>query len=172
MTIYSAQYLALQERMRKVTALAKQGRLLKCVSGPGLYEHLGMAKGAGAMRDQMMEFYRSIDTGQLYYRTPLDFKERMQFLPFTAQEATMNVVTQITTDNMSAYNAVEIQGLDAGGWITREADKQVKFGVFAHLAQDGGVDLIATADRHEEAHDYAVELGAECDWPVQDHSGQ
>lgn len=80
----------------------------------------------------------------------------------------MNVVNQITTENMDQFDAVEIHGIDANGEISR--DNAVVYGVFAHQVE-GGVERIADTKIYSEAHDYATELGEECEWPVHDHTG-
>lgn len=82
----------------------------------------------------------------------------------------MNVVNQINTENMDQFDAVEIHGLDGEGDIYRGTDAPAAFGVFAHQVE-GGVERIAECSTHQEAHDYATELGHECDWPVTDHTG-
>lgn len=43
----------------------------------GLYEVLGESIGAGTSREEQKVFYRSIETGKMYHRTPADFNAQM-----------------------------------------------------------------------------------------------
>jgi hypothetical protein len=45
----------------------------------GLYEVVGLAKGAGQSRDEpVIIVYRAISDGKLWYRTPEDFNKRFE----------------------------------------------------------------------------------------------
>jgi hypothetical protein len=56
------------------------GQIYECVGKGGSYECLGLAKPAGKAKDEMGEVYayRCTETGQLYFRLPSDFNERMR----------------------------------------------------------------------------------------------
>jgi hypothetical protein len=53
-------------------------RAYTCVGKGGAYELVGTAKGAGTSRDAAAVVYRDTATGQLYFRTPADFADRME----------------------------------------------------------------------------------------------
>lgn len=57
----------------------------ECVGKGGEYEKLGYAKPSGALRAIQGEsgviVYRDAATGQLYFRDPADFQQRMRELP-------------------------------------------------------------------------------------------
>ena len=54
-------------------------QIYECVGKGGSYECLGLAKPAGEAKDEIGEVYayRCTETGQLYFRLPSDFNERM-----------------------------------------------------------------------------------------------
>ena len=56
------------------------GQIYECVGKGGSYECLGLAKPAGEAKDEIGEVYayRCTETGQLYFRLPSDFNERMR----------------------------------------------------------------------------------------------
>lgn len=53
-----------------------------CIGKGGRYEYLGQAKPAGALKalhgDSGLAVYKCLDTGQLYFRDPREFRTRMQ----------------------------------------------------------------------------------------------
>lgn len=51
-----------------------------CIGKGGLYEWLGPATGAGKSRGKAVIVYRDVETGNLYFRSNMDFNERMQKL--------------------------------------------------------------------------------------------
>lgn len=56
------------------------GKIYECVDKGGSYECLGLAKPAGEAKDEISDVYayRCTETGQLYFRLPGDFNERMR----------------------------------------------------------------------------------------------
>ena len=48
-----------------------------CIDKGGLYERLGNATGAGTRRGDRVVVYRSVSAGEMYFRDPADFQERM-----------------------------------------------------------------------------------------------
>lgn len=65
---------------------ANAAALYTCKGKGGEYELIGIAKGAGLVRDSMaMQVYRDTGTGQLYFRTMSDFEARME--PVAADKA-------------------------------------------------------------------------------------
>lgn len=52
-------------------------KLYQCIGKGGEYKLLGEAMGAGTMRGSQVIVYQGSD-GTLYFRTPLDFAERME----------------------------------------------------------------------------------------------
>lgn len=64
-----------------MTATIDSQRLVTHKEMGGLYEDLGQAKPAGAMRQAgfyPVHVYRNVDSGQLYYRAKDDFNMRMK----------------------------------------------------------------------------------------------
>jgi hypothetical protein len=51
--------------------------LYTCIGKGGEYELVGVARGAGTMRGNLVHVYRDTGTGCLFYRTPMDFSQRM-----------------------------------------------------------------------------------------------
>jgi hypothetical protein len=52
--------------------------LYTCIGKGGTYELVGEADGAGYVRGGTVTVYRDATSGNLYYRTPVDFKTRME----------------------------------------------------------------------------------------------
>ena len=52
--------------------------LFTCKGKGGTYEDVGTAVGAGTSRGEIVRVYRDTVTGNLYYRAPTDFAERME----------------------------------------------------------------------------------------------
>jgi len=48
-----------------------------CVSKPGTYEFIGNAAGQGPVKGYTVSVYRCIETGELLWRMPSDFGQRM-----------------------------------------------------------------------------------------------
>jgi hypothetical protein len=66
----------------KVDIETRGANLITCIDKGGTYEHLGRAVGAGTCRPESdLEVYRDTVTGQLYFRTLIDFRRRMEPLP-------------------------------------------------------------------------------------------
>jgi len=72
----------MQLRKRSITV---SERRFECIGKGGVYERLGYAKPSGALRtihgESGVIVYRDTETGQLYFRDPADFQQRMQELP-------------------------------------------------------------------------------------------
>ncbi|MDH0335164.1 hypothetical protein [Metapseudomonas otitidis] len=66
------------------------GELYECQGKGGVYEKIGYAKPAGALknihRDSGIVIYRDDETGQLYFRDPGDFRRRMVRIDAAMQE--------------------------------------------------------------------------------------
>jgi len=59
-----------------------------CIGKGGLYEYVGVAKGAGTSKDiENVTVYRDCESGDLYYRTTIDFALRMEVSSDAAQSA-------------------------------------------------------------------------------------
>lgn len=56
----------------------KQGTLFTCIGKGGTYEDMGVAIGAGTSKGDLVQVYRDTATGQLYFREPEDFIDRME----------------------------------------------------------------------------------------------
>ena len=68
-----------QARIDSVTVTEKSAAPeYTCIGKGGRYELLGVAYGAGTSRGTIINLYRDVDTGVMYFRTPVDFDERMQ----------------------------------------------------------------------------------------------
>lgn len=59
---------------------------LTCKGKGGTYVEIGVAAGAGTMRGNLVHVYRNVATGNLFYRTPMDFAERMERIANAGQE--------------------------------------------------------------------------------------
>ena len=70
---------------RERAAKAPEQQFFECDGKGGVYERLGYAKPSGALRTIHGEggiiVYRDTKTGQLYFRDPGDFQQRMRLLP-------------------------------------------------------------------------------------------
>lgn len=54
---------------------------LTCKGKGGAYAEIGVAAGAGTMRGNLVHVYRDAANGNLFYRTPMDFADRMERAP-------------------------------------------------------------------------------------------
>jgi hypothetical protein len=59
-----------------------------CIGKGGEYEHVGVAAGAGVTRGNLVHVYRDKTSGNLFYRTPIDFDTRMA--PLAAAPSSMS----------------------------------------------------------------------------------
>lgn len=62
--------------------------LYTCIGKGGEYEHIGVAAGAGVTRGNLVHVYRDKTSGNLFYRTPMDFDTRMA--PLAAAPSSMS----------------------------------------------------------------------------------
>lgn len=53
--------------------------MVKVMYGAKEYEYLGISKGAGDKRGELVHVYRDLKDGAIYHRTDENFKERMKF---------------------------------------------------------------------------------------------
>ena len=53
-----------------------------CIGKGGTYEYVGVAFGAGTMRDKSFVVYRDVENGTMYVRRPDDFSKRMQHIGY------------------------------------------------------------------------------------------
>jgi hypothetical protein len=58
----------------------KQGTLFTCIGKGGCYEDMGVAIGAGTSKGDLVQVYRDTATGQLYFREPENFIDRMEVI--------------------------------------------------------------------------------------------
>lgn len=56
----------------------KMGTIFTCIGKGGRYEDMGVAIGAGTSKGELKQVYRDTATGQLFFREPEDFIDRME----------------------------------------------------------------------------------------------
>jgi hypothetical protein len=64
----------------QASTTTKQGTLFTCIGKGGKYEDLGVAIGAGTSKGDLVQVYRDTTTGQLFFREPEDFIDRMEVI--------------------------------------------------------------------------------------------